>query len=127
LTSELAQLKQAVETGTGLMFPAGLMNREDSVATLASVLPAGFLSGAATAQQVAAFQHERLTEAGYAVVPVAGAALEHAVKVAQYRQRLAERTSAEAGDPKDQQVARADERLAQANRDPEDSWFEADE
>jgi hypothetical protein len=130
LMPALVQIHKAVENTAGLMFPAGLMSREDSVATLTSMLPAGFLSGAATAEQVAGFQHERLAEAGYAVVPVAGAALEHAIKVAQHRQRLAEqgpaqpawydmRTSAEAGGPKDQevahqeQVARADARLAE--------------
>jgi hypothetical protein len=110
----LAEVKQAVETLTGLMFPAGLMGQDDARATLCSMLPAGFLSGAATAEQVADFQLQRLTEAGYAVVPVAGAALEHAIKVAQHRQRLAERER------------RADERLAQATRDPEDSWREND-
>lgn len=101
LMPALAQVKAAVETGTGLMFPAGLMNQDDARATLCSMLPAGFLSGAATAEQVADFQLQRLTEAGYAVVPVAGAALEHAIKVAQHRQRLAE------------QERRADARLAE--------------
>lgn len=110
----LAKMNRSVETLAGLMFPAGLMGQDDARATLCSMLPAGFLSGAATAEQVADFQLQRLTEAGYAVVPVAGAALEHAIKVAQHRQRLAE------------QERRADERLAQATRDPEDSWREND-
>jgi hypothetical protein len=110
----LAEVKQAVETLTGLMFPAGLMGQDDARATLCSMLPAGFLSGAATAEQVADFQFQRLTEAGYAVVPVAGAALEHAIKVAQHRRTLYAT----------ERERRADERLAQATRDPEDSWRE---
>lgn len=116
LMPALAQVKQAVETGTGLMFPAGLMNQDDARATLCSMLPAGFLSGAATAEQVADFQLQRLTEAGYAVVPVAGAALEHAIKVAQHRQRLAE------------QERRADRRLAEENAAGVDGdWHEPHE
>lgn len=113
----LVQIHQAVETLTGLMFPAGLMNQDDARATLCSMLPAGLLTHG-TAEQVADFQLQRLTEAGYAVVPVAGAALEHAIKVAQHRQRLAEQDHHEA-------LRRADTRLTQATLDGiEDPWHE---
>lgn len=127
----LAQVKQAVETSTALTFPAGLMNQDDARATLASMLPAGLLTHG-TAEQVADFQLQRLTEAGYAVVPVAGTALEHAIKVAQHRQRLAEAEPARHGVQgvdvdRYEATARADARLAQARRDgQDDSWHEND-
>ena len=133
LMPALAKINQTVENTAGLMFPAGLMNQDDARATLCSMLPAGFLSGAATADQVADFQLQRLTEAGYAVVPVAGAALEHAIRVAQHRQHLAESGPYPPGSVEALQhaagvdveaVRRADERLAQATRDPEDYWRE---
>lgn len=115
----LAKVNQSVETLAGLMFPAGLMGQDDARATLCSMLPAGLLTHG-TAEQVADFQLQRLTEAGYAVVPVAGAALEHAIKVAQHRQRLAEQDHREA-------LRRADTRLTQATSDGiEDSWHEND-
>jgi hypothetical protein len=126
----LVQIHQAVQTGTGLMFPAGLMSDADARATLASMLPAGLLTHG-TAEQVGDFQLQRLTEAGYAVVPVAGAALEHAIKVAQHRQHLAERSSVEdlqrAAGVDVEAVRRADARLKQASEcGKDDSWYEDD-
>lgn len=128
----LVQIHQAVETLAGLMFPAGLMGQDDARATLASMLP----SGTPMAPEVADFQLQRLTEAGYAVVPVAGAALDHAIKVAQHRQRLAESGPYPPGSVEALQLAagvdveavrRADARLAQARRDgQDDSWHEND-
>jgi hypothetical protein len=146
LVPTVVQIHEAVQVSTGLTFPAGLMNQDDARATLCSMLPAGFLSGAATAEQVADFQLQRLTEAGYAVVPVAGAALEHAIKVAQHRQRLAEQGPApdkswhDIRTPEERRgaqgvdvdryeaTARADARLAQARHaGQDDSWHEPDQ
>jgi hypothetical protein len=130
LMPALTRINRTVEHAAGLAFPAGLMSDADARATLASMLPATVSAdpgAGTTGQQIADFQLQRLTEAGYAVVPVAGAALEHAIKVAQHRQRLAEYERGER-DPRVDATARADARLAQARHaGQEDSWHEQDQ
>jgi len=93
-----------------------VLTDEDMTATLACYLPAGAATETfPTARQVAEFQAERLREMGYALVAVAGPALEHAQRT------RPELTSW------DKAVARADARLAEATRNgADDSWFERD-
>jgi hypothetical protein len=69
----LAQVDQRVKLLAGLLQSAAL-GPDEMRATLACHLP----SGIPMAVNVAAFQAERLAEAGYALVPISGPALEHA-------------------------------------------------
>ena len=131
----LAQIQQDIRSLAGLLSSMAL-NDADAVATLTAMLP----SGTPMPVEVAGFQHERLTEAGYAVVPVAGPALEHALRVAEYqrgeRHPSVDRAGTGPYPPGSvealqhaagvdvEALRRADERLAQATRDPGDSWRE---
>jgi hypothetical protein len=95
-----------------------IMDFSDAAATLACHLPAGTqvpgIERLNNARAVAEFQLQHLTEAGYAIVPVSGEALE-AVRIT----READRAEA---------LRRADQRLAEARRNgPDDSWWEGDQ
>lgn len=146
----LAKINHDVEELTRLL-AAQELNDADAVGALTSMLP----SGVPMAQDVARFQHQRLAEAGYAVMAMFGPAQAHARKVAEYqrgeRHPSVDRAHATLegrglvpprhrvdslldsgvqGVDVDQYeaTARVDARLAQARRDgQEDSWHEPHE
>ena len=97
LSNQIGALNQLIDRAPAL-------DPDSMVATLACYTPASGIEGTETA----AFQARRLMEAGYALVPVGGSALDHARSVV-----------------RSQVIANADARLAQAQTDgPADSWFE---
>lgn len=76
----LAEILEQVRVLAALL-TAPALGLEDTVATLACHLPAGTSGGAegVRAEYVAQFQADRLLAAGYGIVPLQGAALEHSV------------------------------------------------
>jgi hypothetical protein len=83
----LAQLQRQMRDVTALLTSSAL-GEDDTRATLASCLPAGTYAQNENKvvgydpRYVAAFQAERLAEAGYALVPISGPALEHVLEAA---------------------------------------------
>lgn len=159
----LAQIQRQVSALAALL-TAPALGLEETATVLANHLPTGSsMGGEIVRNALAQTQAERLLAAGFALVPLHGAALEHTVQATvpapaqpaplpvlpsaeAVRNLTAEQAAMltasmnQVPSPahlytadevvgfvnslKDDTTARADARLAQANRDPEDSWRE---
>lgn len=152
LAERMGELKHTLDSLAASSNRATL-NHAETIATLSCHLPAGLSTDAlGDGHRIAQFQAERLAAAGYALVAVAGPALEHAVATGNVLADFTSAAKAAAGvrvgppvttpprggtihlngqpAPTVEYVTaeqRADDRLAQARRDgAADSWFEED-
>lgn len=118
----LVQLSDQIQKVSELI--GAVVLRDDEVAPiLAEHLPQTEVLKPLVIKSFAEFQTKALADSGYAIVAVSGPALQ----AARHTHRPAPGADLKAFVERQRAEHRADERLAQANRDgAEDSWFERD-
>lgn len=122
ITPALVQLSDQIQKVSELI--GAVVLRDDEVAPiLAEHLPQTEVLKPLVTQSFAEFQTKALVDSGYAIVAVSGPALQ----AARHTHRPVPGGDLKAFIERQRAEHRADERLAQANRDGiEDSWFDRD-